>query len=61
MFLYGFAKNDREYIKDDELTVLKEIAAAWMAADAKKIERTIKEGKLHDVNPKEGKIKNGKK
>lgn len=42
VFLYGFAKNERENIEDDELTTLKEIAAAWMAADATKIGRALK-------------------
>lgn len=61
VFLYGFAKNERENIEDDELTTLKEIAAAWMAADAKKIERAIKDGELHDVNPKEPKDEKSEK
>ncbi|MDE2182674.1 MAG: type II toxin-antitoxin system RelE/ParE family toxin [Alphaproteobacteria bacterium] len=61
VFLYGFAKNERENIKDDELATLKEIAAAWMAADTKKIERALKEGELHDVNPKEPKDEKDRK
>lgn len=61
VFLYGFAKHERENIADDELTTLREIAAAWMAADQKKIERALKEGELHDVSPKERKDEKDRK
>lgn len=61
VFLYGFAKSERENIEDDELATLKEIAAAWMTADARKIERAIKEGELHDANPKDLKDEKGRK
>jgi hypothetical protein len=37
VFLYGFAKRERENIKPDELLTLHEIAAAWLAADTKNI------------------------
>lgn len=53
VFLYGFAKNERENVKDDELTTLKEIAGAWIAADATRIGHALKDGELHDVNLKE--------
>jgi hypothetical protein len=39
VFLYGFAKRERENIGRDELTTLREIAAAWLAADGKRIAR----------------------
>ena len=33
VFLYGFAKRERENIEADELLTLREIGAAWLAAD----------------------------
>jgi hypothetical protein len=53
VFMYGFGKNERENIKDDELATLKELAAAWIAADATKIGHAVKEGELHEVDTKE--------
>lgn len=49
VFLYGFAKNERDNIDDDELTTLKEIAASWLKADSDHIEAAIKEGILQEV------------
>ena len=49
VFLFGFAKNERDNIDDKELTTLKEIAAAWLAADAVKIEQAVAEGLLVEV------------
>ena len=46
VFLYGFAKNERDNIDDGELTKLKEIAAGWLNADSDHIEAAIKEGIL---------------
>jgi hypothetical protein len=50
VFLYGFAKNDRENIDDDELQTLREIGAAWLAADAQRITRAIEEKALQEVH-----------
>jgi len=36
VFLYGFAKNERENIEADELVTLKELAAVWLEADTTK-------------------------
>jgi len=49
VFLYGFAKSERENIDADELATLKEIVAAWLAAGDDKIEHAIAEGLLEDV------------
>lgn len=50
IFLYGFAKSERDNIKDDELMTLQEIAASWLAADAKQIETAIAHGILQEVH-----------
>jgi len=53
VFLYGFAKNERANIEPDELLSLREIGAAWLEADAKKIALAIEEGVLQEVDDDE--------
>jgi hypothetical protein len=50
VFLYGFAKSERENIEDNELRTLREIGAMWLAADAQRIARAIKENALQEVH-----------
>lgn len=54
VFLYGFAKNERENIDDDELKTLKEIAEAWLNATNEGINQAIKKGILQEINCDEG-------
>jgi hypothetical protein len=49
VFLYGFAKSERENIESDELATLREISAGWLAADDRKIEHAIAEGILREI------------
>jgi hypothetical protein len=49
VFLYGFAKNERENIAPAELLTLQEIGAAWLAADAAPIARAVREATLQEV------------
>ncbi len=49
IFLFGFAKNERDNIDDKQLTTLREIVASWFAADDKKIAQTLKDGLLIEV------------
>jgi len=49
VFLYGFAKSERENIGDDELQTLREIGAVWLAADARRIAEAIEENALQEV------------
>lgn len=49
MFVYGFAKRERDNIEPDELATLREIAAAWLAADTKQIAEALNEGALKEV------------
>ena len=53
VFLYGFAKSERENIGDDELLTLREIGAAWLAADAQLLARAIEEDALQEVTDDE--------
>jgi hypothetical protein len=49
VFLYAFAKNDRENIDPDELLTLREIGVSWLAADAQQIAHALAEGILQEV------------
>ncbi len=49
VFLYGFAKCERENIDEDELLTLREIGAAWLAADAGQIALALDEEALQEV------------
>ena len=50
VFLYGFAKSERDNIEADELETLKEIGAAWLEAKRERLEYVIKEGILKEVS-----------
>jgi hypothetical protein len=49
VFLFGFAKNDRDNVDDRELDDLREAAASWLAADEKLIGQALKKGLLVEV------------
>jgi hypothetical protein len=49
VFLYAFAKNERENIASDELLTLREIGATWLAADAQRIAQALEAGILQEV------------
>lgn len=49
IFLFGFAKNERDNIDDKQLMTLREIVASWFAADDKKITQALKDGLLIEV------------
>ena len=49
VFLYGFAKSERDDIDDDQLATLKEIAVAWLIAEESRVERALVEGILQEI------------
>src|ERR1700751_3373015 len=49
VFLFGFAKNERDNVDDNELTTLREIAKVWFAADVRGLARAIAEGLIQEV------------
>jgi hypothetical protein len=49
IFLFGFAKNERENIEDAELKTLREIADTFLKADDAKIEQALLHGVLIEV------------
>lgn len=50
VFLYGFAKNERENIGNDELMSLKELASAWIKASDQEINHSLSTEILKEVN-----------
>jgi hypothetical protein len=49
VFLYGFAKNERDNIGQDELLTLREIGLAWLSAALDRIDRALAEEVLQEV------------
>jgi hypothetical protein len=49
VFLYGFAKSERDDIDDDELSKLKSLARAFLSMDEDTIGRLLKTGELLEV------------
>lgn len=49
VFMFGFAKNERENIGDAELTTLQEIADSFLKAGDGKIEQALQDGTLIEV------------
>jgi hypothetical protein len=49
VFLYGFAKNERDTISDRELRVLQVIAGSWLELDQKMLQRAIEDSELKEV------------
>jgi len=55
VFLYGFAKSERDNIEVDDLETLREIGEAWLDAEEKQIDHAINEGLLKEANYDNGK------
>ncbi len=49
VFLYGFAKSDRENITREELASLRVFANRWLLADGKQIAHSIREDEIQEV------------
>ena len=49
IFLFGFAKNERENIDKTELMTLREIVSSFLTADDKTIAQALKDGTLIEV------------
>ena len=50
VFLYAFAKKERENIEQDELTELRKIGQNWLNAPEQTIEEAIDDGDLREVD-----------
>jgi hypothetical protein len=49
VFLFGFAKSERENITEDELLVFRKLAENWLLADPVKIREETKAGNLREI------------
>lgn len=49
-FLYGFAKNERENIEDDELQTLRDIAADYLKHEDTALDEAVGEGALQEID-----------
>lgn len=49
VFLFGFAKNERDNIEPDELLSLREIGAAWLEANADQIDQALADETLSET------------
>jgi len=49
VFLYAFAKNERDNIGPDELQSFREIGAAWLKADARQLAQAVEDDRLQEV------------
>jgi hypothetical protein len=54
VFLYGFAKNARENIGDDDLRALRHLGANWLGSEAATIIRALEEGALTEIEDDDG-------
>jgi hypothetical protein len=50
LFLYAFAKNERQNIGQDELTELRKIGQNWLNAPEQTIEEALEDGDLQEVD-----------
>lgn len=49
-FLFGFAKNERENIEDDELRTFRDIAAQFLKNDDAVLDAAVSEGRLQEID-----------
>ena len=49
VFLFGFAKSERDNIDDDELATARDIAKEWLEADATALTRAMGDGLIQEV------------
>ncbi len=49
VFLYAFAKNERDNIGPDDLLTWREIGMAWLGADAGRLAQALEDGRLQEV------------
>lgn len=55
VFLYGFAKNERDNVDNTELATLRDIARGWLQADAEAIRRAMADGLIEEIEYDEAK------
>ncbi len=51
VFLYGFAKRDRDNLDAKELKIVRQLAETWLTASPEGVEQALRDGKLIEVKP----------
>lgn len=49
VFMFGFAKHERDNIDDKELRLMKELAAAFLAMDEQRLKRALTAGEVVEI------------
>ena len=49
VFLYGFAKSERENVTADELLVFRKLAESWLSADPARVREETEAGNLWEI------------
>ena len=49
VFLYGFAKSERDNVDEDELRTARDIARGWLEASPEQLARAIAQGLIEEV------------
>ena len=55
VFLYGFAKSERDNVGDDELETARDIARGWLSASAGQLVRALDHGLIEEIEDDDGK------
>jgi len=50
VFLYGFAKSERDNVDDDELETARDIARGWLDANASQLSRALADGLIQEID-----------
>jgi hypothetical protein len=50
VFLYGFAKSERDNVEDDELNTARDIAEGWLDASPQRIAQALEQGIIEEVD-----------
>jgi hypothetical protein len=50
VFLYGFAKSERDNVDDDELETARDVARGWLEANENQLARAIGEGLIQEAD-----------
>jgi hypothetical protein len=58
VFLYGFAKSERDNIDDHELATFKELAAGWLQANGASLDAQVEKGLAEEVADEQGREEN---
>jgi hypothetical protein len=50
VFMFGFAKNERDNVDDDELRMMKRLASAFLAMDDRMVKEALTSGEIVEIH-----------